>query len=76
MAKEKVRLFDNRIPVIEQPVTLEEAAKFLHKSPETIRRYCRLNNMPYIPSGNSYQFFLSSVTTWLKDQERNSVHGN
>ena len=72
---EVTRLFDNRIQTEERPVTLEEAAKFLGKSPETIRRYSRLkiNGFPSFKIGRSYMVLLSSLTAWCKNLERNNV---
>ena len=62
-------LFENQI---EKPVTIEEAAQFLQKSPETIRRYCRLNwkGFPSVKIGRNYMLLLSSVTRWIKDLEK------
>jgi len=64
-------LFDNQT-LIEKPVTVELVAEFLEKSPETARRYCRLQwkGFPSFKIGRTYYCFLSSVTKWLKNLEK------
>ena len=69
--RDSTMLIDNQIE-IERPVTIEEVAEFLQKSPETIRRYCRLKwkGFPCFKVGRNYMCLLSSVTVWCKRMEK------
>ena len=65
----KTSIFDNQI---ERPVPIQEVAQFLQKSPETVRRYCRLSlkGFPCFKIGRNYMCLLSSVTKWCQSLEK------
>lgn len=55
-------------PAIVEPwVNLEDIAKHLSVSQDTIRVWIRKNTIPYSRAGKQYKFKISEVDQWLRD---------
>lgn len=50
----------------DEPLTIEQAAKLVHKKKQTIYSYCSLGKIPFHKSGNHNIFFRSELVEWLK----------
>lgn len=54
-------------PAIVEPwVNLEDIAKHLSVSQDTIRAWIRKNTIPYSRAGKQYKFKISEVDQWLR----------
>ena len=48
---------------------LEEVAKLLGKTPQTIRNWCAKRIFPFVRVGNKHLFKRASVLNWIEKQE-------
>jgi hypothetical protein len=59
-------------PVLEEPVETEEAARFVHMSPQHLKQLAREGKVPAHPRGDGQRrrwlFFLSELAVWIRSQ--------
>ncbi len=64
---------------IDRRMTIEEASEYLGVSGETVKRMCRMKQLPHLTIGAPGSkkprilFSLSSLDNWIRQRERESV---
>lgn len=62
---------ENNDTLVEPWVNLEDVAKHLSVSQDTICVWIRKNAIPYIRAGKQYKFKISEVDQWVRDGKVN-----
>ena len=62
---------ENNDIIVEPWVNLEDVAKHLSVSQDTIRVWIRKNTIPYSRAGKQYKFKISEVDQWVRDGKIN-----
>lgn len=62
---------ENNDIIVEPWVNLEDVAKHLSVSQDTIRAWIRKNTIPYCRAGKQYKFKISEVDQWVRDGKIN-----
>lgn len=60
---------------IEKWVSLEEIAKHMGLSKDTIRNYIKKGQIPYYRIGKQYKFKISEIDTWIESGKSASISG-
>ena len=58
---------------IEKWVSLEEIAKHMGLSKDTIRNYIKKGQIPYYRIGKQYKFKISEIDTWIESGKSASI---